>query len=184
MPSNLRMSAATEAALQAASTGTKKTKWQAPQLRLALHLKLEDWVGDETKPLVRIGFACSRLLRRWTSLRWDDSQGLNPGSSKKLARGLTAQLARTKTFGHNKKMGVLPIFISEEAYLARKWLYAGWELWSQTALAATKRRALYADFGLRLWAQTAKRCSPTLQAATGQSTRTELALTAGQRPSG
>ena len=103
-------------------------------------------------------------MRHWASLRWDDCQGLNPGTFKRLARGLTAQLPRTKTSGPGKKMEVLPIFISEDAYLANQWLYPGWALWTDTALstnrdyflplpdlkleAATKRRALRRLLGL------------------------------------
>ena len=59
----------------------------------SLLLQLEELVLDTSKPLFQRGFAWFRLLRHWASLRWDDSQGLNPGSFKKLARGLPAQLA-------------------------------------------------------------------------------------------
>ena len=82
---------------------------------------------------------------------------------------------QTKTSGPGKKMEVLPIFVSQEAYLVKPWLQVGLELfWQKSELAserdfflplpdaslkaATNIRALYSDsaaFSQGLWASLA-----------------------------
>ena len=70
-------------------------------------------------------------------------------------------LQRTKTSGPSKKVLILPIFVSEDAYVAQPWLDIGLLLWTEADLAfardyflplpnadcsgVLKQRALYSD---------------------------------------
>ena len=152
---------AKEAALHAAQTSTRTPRGQAPQMPLALLAALESEVLNKDRPLFHGGFAWYRLLRHWAALRWSDSQALSPSSLVLRARGLTGVLSRTKTSGPGKAHEVLPIFVSDGAYLVHPWVRVGVELWKTTGLSnernsflplpdptlsrATKRRALYSD---------------------------------------
>jgi hypothetical protein len=117
-------------------------------------------------------FAGFRLLRHWGSLRWDDTQGLPPGSLEARARGVAGTLDRTKTSGRGKQQQVLPVFWSSGAYLRHPWLSEAVRLLTKGSFsferdfllplpadggftAASRRRALYSDsaaFSQSLWA--------------------------------
>ena len=58
---------------------------QAPPLLLRLLLALEDAVRDEARPHYHRAFAWYRLFRHWSSLRWDDTQGLVPSILERRA---------------------------------------------------------------------------------------------------
>ena len=95
---------------------------------------LELAVGDTQLPLSRRGYAWNRLFRHWASLRFDDTAGLAPETLQRRARGVYGLLKQTKTSGPDKKTAVLPVFVSEDAYLRRPWLYEGLDLWQQGGL--------------------------------------------------
>ena len=102
-----------------------------------------------------------RLFRHWSSLRWDDTQALAPHSLQRRARGVVGSLERTKTSGPGKTIQVLPVFVSQDAWLEHEWLDTGLALWQQEPLnfkrdyflplpnqdltGVTRRRALYTD---------------------------------------
>ena len=108
---------------------------QAPQLPLRLLLAFEEVVADLGRPVYQRAFAWYRLLRHWASLRWDDTQGINPGSLDRRARGLFAALEKSKTSGPGKKLKVLPVYVSDRAFLKLPWLDTGLTLWRSDALA-------------------------------------------------
>ena len=85
-------------------------------------------VRDEEKARYQRAFAWYRLLRHWAALRWDDTQGLVPATLQRRARGVFGLLERTKTSGPGKKVSILPIFVSEEAYVGMPWLDIGLSL--------------------------------------------------------
>ena len=132
---NAAKEAAAAKAKEAAAEESQDAKGgQAPQLSLAVLEALETAVGDTDLPLFRRGYAWYRLLRHWACLRFDDTAGLAPDSLERRARGVYGLLKRTKTSGPDKKTAVLPVFVSEDAYLRKPWLYQGLELWKQGAL--------------------------------------------------
>ena len=112
----------------AARTGGAPSK-QAPPLLLAQLEALEDLVSTEGRPTYMRPYAWFKLLRFWTSMRWDDTQGLRPHRLERRARGLFGVLERTKTSGPGKHLSVLPVFVSQDAWLKRPWLDAGLALW-------------------------------------------------------
>ena len=120
-----------EVALVAASRpkrGRPKGK-QAPTLPTAVLAAIEHVVVDPSRPPFARYYGWTKLIRHWTSLRWDDTLGLSPSSFRRRARGLLARLERTKVSGPGKKVLVLPIFCSDRAYIeVPGWLDAGLEL--------------------------------------------------------
>ena len=154
-----REAKATPTAAQKA--GARSKKRQAPPMLLVLLAALEDLVVDPSKPLYLRAFAWYRLFRHWASLRWDDTQALLPASLRRMARGVVGTLERTKTSGHGKAQQVLPVFVSDKAFLRTPWLDAGLVLWLDGDLAfprdyflplpnpqldgCLRRRALYTD---------------------------------------
>ena len=101
-------------------------------------MELEAAVRDLDRPLYHRAFAWYRLFRHWASLRWDDTQGLAPGSLERRARGVFALLDRTKTSGPGKRQDVLPVFVSEEAYVRYPWLDLGLALWLEGPLSFSR----------------------------------------------
>ena len=67
-------------------------------------------------------------------MRWDDTQALLPYSLERRARGVWGLLERTKTSGPGKAMGVLPVFVSDQAYLQEPWLDTGLALWLEDGM--------------------------------------------------
>ena len=80
----LFLAAATTAAQNPA--GSRQARGQAPQLPLAVVAALERAVLNTALPNYNRAFAGFRLLRHWSSLRWDDTQGLPPSSLDGWAR--------------------------------------------------------------------------------------------------
>ena len=119
-----------EAALVAETTGEKPAQaGQAPALPLKVVSALEAVVNNTDLPRYHRAYAWFTLLRQWTAMRWDDTQALLPYSLERRARGVWGLLERTKTSGPGKNMGVLPVFVSDQAYLVEPWLDAGLTLW-------------------------------------------------------
>lgn len=150
-----------EARLNEAQHRNPPSNDQAPQLPLKLVVGFEDVVSDPSRPLFQRAFAWYRLVRHWSSLRWDGTQGIHPASLDRRARGLHALLEKSKTSGPGKRIKVLPVFVSEEAYLRKPWLDLGLRLWEAKELAiprdyllplptedfkaARRTRAVYSD---------------------------------------
>ena len=106
-----------------------KGEKQAPPLLLSQVAGLERTVVNTSLPLYQRFYAWAKLLRHWSSMRWDDSMGINPGDLQRRARGLFGLLQRSKTSGPDKAVKVLPFFVSYEAWVTEKdWLAQGHEL--------------------------------------------------------
>ena len=159
-------------AAAAQNPGSGQTRGQAPQLPVAVLAALERTVLSSELTDYHRAFAGFRLLRHWSSLRWDDTQGLPPSSLEGQARGVTGTLDRAKTSGRGKQQQVLPVFWSSGAYLLQPWLPEAVWLLTEGSFdfergfllplpadggftAASRRRALYSDsaaFSQSLWA--------------------------------
>ena len=85
-------------------------------------------VCDKDRKAYERGFAWFRLFRHWSGMRLDDSQGLSPDSLEARTRGAVGVLERTKTSGPGKKILLLPVFVSTEAYVVQPWLLTGLKL--------------------------------------------------------
>ena len=77
----------------------------APATLLSLLAAFESLVSDDTAKLFHRGYAWFKFLRHWTSMRWDDTQGLSPMCLERRARGVYGVLERTKTSGPGKHLG-------------------------------------------------------------------------------
>ena len=87
---------------------------------------------DEVPALFVRGFAWTKLVKYWASLRADDLQWISPDSLTIGPGGLRGQLSRSKTSGPNKKIHSMCIVISNEAWLFDpKWLQIGFDIWKR-----------------------------------------------------
>ena len=100
----------------------------APPLLLSQLVALERRVADLEAPAYSRLYAWIKLLRHWTSMRWDDTSGVVPGELHMRARGLAGRLLRSKTSGRDKKVKLLPLYVAKGAYLVEPWLEAGLQL--------------------------------------------------------
>ena len=105
---------------------------QAPPLPLRLIVAIEQVVMDtELQPFIRL-YGWYRLFRFWTSMRFDDTMGVKPGSLSLRSRGVAGKLERTKTSGPGKTVQVLPFFIAFNAFVDEaEWLRTGLALLEQ-----------------------------------------------------
>ena len=78
---------------------------------------IERYILDPAEPLFCRAYGSYRLTRHWASLRFSDTLGLAPGHLVAKARGFSGSLTRTKTSGADKKMAVLPVFLSDDAHV-------------------------------------------------------------------
>ena len=127
---NAALEAAAQKAREADAAGETRDKHQAPALPLVLVVHLERVVLDLRRPVYQRAFAWYRLVRHWSSLRFDDTLGLSPQAIQQRARGILAILRRTKTSGPDKQRQALPAFLSQHAWVEAEWLQVGLELWT------------------------------------------------------
>ena len=196
----LRAAAKESATEKAKESGEpdEQSRGQAPPLPLQVLAALEHEVNDPEARLFQRAYAWYRLLRHWASLRFDDTAGLPPCTLQRRTRGIFGLLRRTKTSGPGKKMKVLPIYVSQEAWISRPWLDTGLELWrrpelnysrdyflclpSQDLLGSCRLRARYTDavgfskalFSLLKVPGGSGPCCTLALSSTGRSTLTEL----------
>ena len=65
-------------------------------------MAIEHVVMDEgLQPFIRL-YGWYRLFRFWTSMRFDDTMGVKPGSIQVRSRGVAGKLERSKTSGPGK----------------------------------------------------------------------------------
>ena len=80
-------------------------------------------------------YAWYRLLKIWGAMRFHDTMGVDFSSIRIDEFGLLCNLKRTKTTGPGKKVTIVKVFVSHNAYLIEKgWLEAGWDLWRKMAV--------------------------------------------------
>ena len=98
---------------------------QAPPLLLSQVAPLERLVLAENCPLDARFYAWVKLVRQWSSMRWDDTSGVISWELKRRARGMAGRLEGSKTSGRHNKVRLLPLFVSREAFLTQPWLDTG-----------------------------------------------------------
>ena len=120
-----------EAALRLQSVGLKPAK-KALILPVALVVAFESHVCDTgATPYSRV-YAWFRLFKLWTGMRFDDTKGTPNRSIEMNDWGLKGVIDRSKTSGPGKRVILLPVYISGDAWIAeRDWLKIGWKLWNQ-----------------------------------------------------
>jgi hypothetical protein len=107
---------------------------KAPHFSVAMILSLELLVCSCERPLFVRALGWLRLLKCWTSMRWDDTMGLAPGRMRMTGAGFVGVLVQTKTTGPGKKVWEVEIFVRADAGLTgRPWLVHGFEIWSSPA---------------------------------------------------
>ncbi|CAE7416198.1 unnamed protein product [Symbiodinium sp. CCMP2592] len=102
----------------------------ASMLTVAIVLACEIFVCTPGEPsyLRALGFVC--LLMVWGSLRADDVQGLLPQTMLLDERGLSIDLARSKTTGPDKRTHTVKVFVERSISLTgHDWLKVGYALW-------------------------------------------------------
>ena len=137
---NAALEAAAQKAREADAAGETRDRHQAPALPLVLVAHLERVVLDLRRPAYQRAFAWYRLVRHWSSLRFDDTLGLSPQAIQRRARGLMAILRRTKTSGPDKQRQALPAFLSQHAWVEAEWLQVGLDLWTSDEHGLNYRR--------------------------------------------
>ena len=72
-------------------------------------------------------------------MRWDDTRGWLPESTRMTKQGLSAVISRTKTTGADKKVHALPLVISASVTLTDScWLQTGYDIWTSKEFAAVR----------------------------------------------
>eukprot|EP00434_Breviolum_minutum_P036054 symbB.v1.2.031930.t2/scaffold3763.1/size50786/1 len=108
--------------------------WHMP---VAVVRALEESVVDRELTRFVRAYAWFRLLKLWAGLRFSDTKGLPYGSLKMEDHGLSGVLAVTKTTGPGKKIALLKLYVSREAWIEEgRWLEEGWAIWE--AMTAEK----------------------------------------------
>ncbi len=74
------------------------------------------------------------LLSCWSTLRFDDHRGIEPGAFRAASGGTAYDLTRSKTTGPDKGTRIRPCFLSDGAYLEHPtWFHVGLEAWKVAA---------------------------------------------------
>ena len=108
--------------------------WHMP---VAVVRALEEAVLDRELTRFVRAYSWFRLLKLWAGLRFSDTKGLPYGSLKMEEHGLSGVLAVTKTIGPGKKIALLKLYVSREAWIEEgRWLEEGWAIWE--AMTAEK----------------------------------------------
>ena len=127
------MNAVREATAERArkTPATERKGRQAPPCLIAIIVALERVVVSESAQAYARAYAWFKLVRHWASLRWDDTRSIRPQSFESRARGVFAQIERSKTSGADKAVSVLPIFVSNTAYIeVPNWMEVGLTIWT------------------------------------------------------
>ena len=123
-----------EIALQLESVDMKPKK-QALMIPVAVVVSWEKAVLDEDLPRFARAYAWFRLMKLWGCMRFDDTTGLAFDSIVIHSFGLEGELRKTKTSGPGKKVNILKVFISHEAYVfEEEWLPVGWKIWKDMSI--------------------------------------------------
>ncbi|CAE7244397.1 unnamed protein product [Symbiodinium sp. CCMP2592] len=105
---------------------------QAAQPTVAMALSLELYVFDEDRVRYARAMAFVALLMLWGSMRSDDVQCMRPESMRLTIEGLSCKLWKTKTTGPDRRINMVPLFISRKAsFSGLDWLKKGHQIWSE-----------------------------------------------------
>ena len=112
--------------------GDLKVRRQSHALLVAVIMAMETCVCDERHPDYVRCYSWFRLIKLWTAMRFGDTQGVPMRTASMEDWGWRAEIHRSKASGPGKKVAVLPIFVSKDAWLGRKgWLRIGGQIWKR-----------------------------------------------------
>ena len=114
---------------------TKKLEQNAPPVRRAPRwlgcfvAPMETLVVDGAMPLEVRVCAWFKLVKLWTSMRFDDAAHLKTSEVRFYDGQLMGIIRQSKTSGAGKRVRELPIFITRDAYVVQDdWLAVGFDL--------------------------------------------------------
>ena len=82
-------------------------------------------------------YAWFRLVKLWTGMCFNDTQGVTSSTLKMEEQGLHREIHRSKTFGAGKRVGILGIYVNKQAWIKDgAWLETGWKIWTELGSAA------------------------------------------------
>lgn len=120
-----------EAKLQLESVALKE-KRQAKLMPVMLIASMERLVTDEAASNYVRAYCWYRLVKVWSGMRFNDTQGVPASSMCLSGEGLTGEIHKSKTSGAGKKLGILHFHVSKHAWLRdSNWLKTGWNLWKR-----------------------------------------------------
>ena len=107
-----------------------RAKRQANIMPVALAVALENFVCDNFGRDYDRCYAWYRLVKLWSGMRFSDTQGIPSRTVMLEDFGLKAEIYRSKTSGPGKKIQLLQVFVSKDAWIAcPHWLACGWAIW-------------------------------------------------------
>lgn len=117
--------------MRAAKSHTAPKK-EAKQYLTGMMIQMEQVVVAAHEVFIR-AYAWLKLVTIWSVIRGEDSSWLDEASlSFSPGIGLRDNLTKSKTTGPGKKTKHREVFVSTEAYIAKKdWLEVGWKLWER-----------------------------------------------------
>ena len=105
---------------------------KAPQPPLAEVLALEANVGNGFLPVYLRLYSWTKLNRIWGATRWSDLLFAPPRLARLTAEGLKITVTQTKTTGPGKKVELIYVYVSANAYIhVNDWLETGWRLFNE-----------------------------------------------------
>lgn len=125
-----------EAKLQLESVSLKE-KRQAKLMPVMLIASMERLVTDEAASNYVRAYCWYRLVKVWSGMRFNDTQGVPASSMYLSGEGLAGEIHKSKTSGAGKKLGILHVHVSTHAWLRdSNWLKTGWNLWKRMEMEA------------------------------------------------
>lgn len=102
---------------------------RAPRWLTLMIGPMEEIVMSRKHPVGRRIAAWMKLVKMWAALRFSDAANMRVRTLKYYDGKMTAILQKTKTTGAGKRVRELPVYVGEDAYVAKKeWLGTGLEL--------------------------------------------------------
>lgn len=114
----------------------KETR-KANVLLVAMVIAMEAQVCDErVREYARI-YAWYKLVKLWSGMRFNDTQGVPERTMELGAFCLRGEIHRSKTTGPGKRVNIIPFYVCKEAWLSEPgWLEEGWKLWKLMTVQA------------------------------------------------
>jgi hypothetical protein len=104
---------------------------KAPSMLIAVLISMELYVCDASKPRYKRGIAWTKLIKNWTSMRFDDLMGVDPQRMSLSSQCWRGIITRSKVSGPGKPTLELPVFCHAKAgFTGNDWLRTGYEIWS------------------------------------------------------
>ena len=115
---------------QASGQWNSQKRISARRWPVVIPMGLEFVVITEDAPLYKRIFASYKLVKLWGALRWDDTMGCPPSSLRwNDSQGLEGEIVRSKTSGDGKRIESQKFFVSVNCWLVNEtWLKTGLRL--------------------------------------------------------